>query len=76
MMDKTIVELHEELKSGKVTSDELVQESLKKSHEVQEKCNAFETILDNAKGTEVTDDLLSNCDFTDDREVEVPKVVD
>ena len=26
MMDKTIVELHEKLKSGKVTSDELVKE--------------------------------------------------
>ena len=63
MMDKTIVELHEELKSGKVTSDELVQESLKKSHEVQEKCNAFVTILDDAKGTEVTDDLLSGIPY-------------
>ena len=40
MMDKTIVELHDLLKEGKVTSDELVQESIKKSHEVQEKCNA------------------------------------
>ena len=63
MMDKTIVELHEELKSGKVTSDELVQESLKKSHEVQEKCNAFVTILDDAKGSEVSDDLLSGIPY-------------
>ena len=63
MMDKTIVELHDLLKEGKVTSDELVKESIKKSHEVQEKCNAFETILDDAKGTEVTDDLLSGIPF-------------
>ena len=63
MMDKTIVELHEELKSGKVTSDELVQESLKKSHEVQDKCNAFVTILDDAKGSEVNDDLLSGIPY-------------
>ena len=32
MMDKTIVELHDLLKEGKVTSDELVKESIKKSH--------------------------------------------
>lgn len=63
MMDKTIVELHEELKSGKVTSDELIQESLKKSHEVQDKCNAFVTILDDAKGSEVNDDLLSGIPY-------------
>ena len=58
-MDKSIVEIHEALKSGKVTSDELVKESLEKAHEVQDKCNAFVTILDDAKGSEVTDSLLS-----------------
>ena len=63
MMDKTIVELHEELKNKKVTSQELVDESIKKSHEVQEKCNAFVTIIDDAKGTEVNDDLLSGIPF-------------
>ena len=63
MMDKTIVELHEELKNNKVTSQELVDESLKKSHEVQEKCNAFVTIMDDAKGTDVTEDLLSGIPF-------------
>ena len=63
MMDKTIVELHEELKNKNVTSQELVDESIKKSHEVQEKCNAFVTIIDDAKGTEVNDDLLSGIPF-------------
>ena len=63
MLEKGLVELHEDLVNKKVTSDELVQESLKKSHEVQEKCNAFVTILDDAKGTEVTDDLLSGIPF-------------
>ena len=38
-MDKSIEELHDLLIKGKVTSDELVKESLKKSHEIQEKCN-------------------------------------
>ena len=63
MMDKDIRTLHEELKSGKVTSEELVQESLKKSHEIEEKYNAFVTILDDQKGGEVTDDLLSGIPF-------------
>ena len=63
MMDKTIVELHEELKNGKVTSQELVNEAIKKSHEVQEKCNAFVTIMDDTKGVEVTDELLSGIPF-------------
>ena len=62
-MDKSIEELHELLKSGKVTSDELVKESLERSKEVQEKCNAFVTILDDAKGEEVTDHLLSGIPY-------------
>ena len=62
-MDKSIEELHELLKSGKVTSDELVKESLERSKEVQEKCNAFVTILDDAKGIEVTDQLLSGIPY-------------
>ena len=62
-MDKSIEELHEMLIKGEVTSDELVKESLSLSHEVQEKCNAFVTILDDAKGGEVTDNLLSGIPY-------------
>ena len=58
-MNKSIEELHELLKTGKVTSKELIEESLELSHKVQEKCNAFVTILDDAKEVEVTDNLLS-----------------
>ena len=58
-MNKSIEELHELLKEGKVTSKELIEESLKLSHELQEKCNAFVTILDDAKETKITDNLLS-----------------
>ena len=58
-MSKSIEELHELLKSGKVTSKELIEESLKLSHQVQDKYNAFVTILDNSKDTPVTDNLLS-----------------
>ncbi len=62
-MEKTIKELHEDLKNGVVTSDELVRESLKKSHEIQDKYNAFVTILDDAKGSNVTDNLLSGIPY-------------
>ena len=62
-MNKSIEELHELLVKGEVTSDELVKESLSLSHEVQDKCNAFVTILDDAKGGEVTDNLLSGIPY-------------
>ena len=62
-MTKTIEEIHADLKSGKVTSEELVKEALKKSHEIQEKYNAFVTIMDDAEPCEVTDDLLSGIPY-------------
>jgi len=62
-MNKSIEELHELLVNKEVTSDELVKESLELSHEIQEKCNAFVTILDDAKGLEVTDNLLSGIPY-------------
>ena len=62
-MDKSIVELHELLKEKKVTSEELIKESLELSHEVQDKYNAFVTIMDGAKPTEVTDNLLSGIPY-------------
>lgn len=62
-MDKSIEELHELLKEKKVTSKELIEESLEKSHKLQEECNAFVTILDNANEKEVTDNLLSGIPF-------------
>lgn len=62
-MDKTIKELHEDLLTGVITSDDLVKESISKSHEVQDKYNAFVTILDDAKGSKVTDNLLSGIPY-------------
>ena len=62
-MDKSIEELHDLLIKGEVTSDELVKESIKRSHEIQDKCNAFVTILDDAKGGKVTDNLLSGIPY-------------
>lgn len=63
LMSKSIEELHELLKNGEVTSKELVSESLKKSHEIQDKYNAFVTILDDAKDSEVTEELVSGIPF-------------
>ena len=62
-MNKSIEELHELLKDNKVTSKELIEESLSLSHELQDKCNAFVTILDDAKETKVTDNLLSGIPY-------------
>lgn len=62
-MDKSIKEIHEALQKKEITSEELIKESLQKSHELQEKCNAFVTILDEAKEIEVTEDLLSGIPY-------------
>ena len=62
-MNLSIEELHELLKNKEITSKELVEESLELSHEVQEKYNAFVTILDDAKEMPVTDNLLSGIPF-------------
>ena len=40
-MNKSIEELHELIKKGEVTSDELVKESLELSHEIQKKFGSF-----------------------------------
>ena len=62
-MEKNIEELHELLKNKEVTSLELIKESLSKSHEVGDKYNAFVTIIDDAKETDVTDKLLSGIPY-------------
>lgn len=62
-MDKGIIEIHKSLKEGKVTSKELINEALKKSHELQEECNAFVTILDDAAECPVTDNFLSGIPY-------------
>ena len=58
-MDKSLKEIHEALVNKEVTSAELIKESLEKSHKLQDKCNAFVTILDDAKEMDVTDNILS-----------------
>ena len=63
MTDLGIEKLHEMLKKGEVSSEELVKEAIRKSHEVEEKCNAFVTIMDDTQGGDVTDDLLSGIPY-------------
>lgn len=62
-MDKSIEEIHKALENKEVTVKELITESLEKSHEVQEKYNAFVTILDDAKEVEFTDNVLSGIPY-------------
>ena len=62
-MEKGLVELHELLKSGQVTSKELIKESLEKSHEIEGKYNAFDLILDEVSEKEVTDNILSGIPY-------------
>lgn len=63
IVNKSIEELHELLKNGEITSEELIKESLEKSHKLQETCNAFVTILDDAKVTPITEDLLAGIPY-------------
>ena len=43
-----IIELHEKLNNKEITSEELIKEAINNAHELQEKCNAFVTIMDDA----------------------------
>lgn len=63
MMDKSILEIHNSLINGEITSKELISESIKKSHEIEDKYNAFVTICDDAKETNITDSLVSGIPF-------------
>ena len=62
-MNKSLTEIHNALINNKVTSKELVDESIKLSHEVNERYNAFVTILDDAKDSVVTSNVLSGIPY-------------
>jgi len=62
-MGKSIKELHELLINNKITSEDLIKESLEKSDIVQEKYNAFVTICHDASPKEVTEELISGIPF-------------
>lgn len=62
-MNKSIEEIHKALIEKRVTSEELIQESLQKCHELQEKCNSFVTIIDQAQGRQISENLLSGIPY-------------
>ena len=62
-MNKSIREIHEALLNKEVTVEELIKESLERSNQVQDECNAFVTIINDAKPQEVTDELLSGIPY-------------
>ena len=55
-------ELHNKLKNKELTSNELIEDTLKKSHEVQDKLNAFVTICDDATCS-VNENILSGIPY-------------
>ena len=62
-LDKSLKEIHAALKDGKVTSKELIEESLKRAHDNQEELNSFVTICDDASELEITDNVLSGIPY-------------
>ena len=63
MLSDGIIDLHNKLKNGEIKESELIKESLKKCHEVQDTTNAFVTIIDDVKEENVTDDVLSGIPY-------------
>ncbi len=63
MIEDGIKSLHEKLVNKEITSDELVKKSIEACHSIQDKTNAFVTIIDDAKGQKVTKDLLSGIPY-------------
>ena len=60
MIEKTIDELRKALDSGKVTSEQLVKESLELAHKYQNDYNSFVTICDDASYSETNSDSVLN----------------
>ena len=61
-MESVILETHKKLLNKEITSDELIQETLKKSNLIQSELNPFVTICD-VKGTSVNDNPLSGIPY-------------
>ena len=62
-MIKSLLETHKALINNDITSDELIKESIKKCHEIQDCYNAFVTIIDNPERKEINDNILSGIPF-------------
>ena len=58
-----IIEFHEMLKNKEVTSAELIKDSISNAYELQKKCNAFVTIIDDANGEFDENNYLSGIPY-------------
>ena len=58
-----IEELHKKLINNEISSEDLIQEALLKSHKIQHIYNPYVTICDNAKSGEVNDSILSGIPY-------------
>lgn len=58
-----IIELHEKLNNKEITSEELIREAINNAHELQEKCNAFVTIMDDANSDFYKNTYLSGIPY-------------
>ena len=63
MLELGIKDLHERLVNKSIKEEELITASINKCHEVQDKTNAFVTIIDEVSCEKVTDDLLSGIPY-------------
>ena len=59
----TIEELHQKLINKEITVEDLIKESKELEKTLQEKCNAFDFIIDNVEEKEVTDNMLSGIPY-------------
>ena len=59
----TIEELHQKLINKEITVEDLIKESKELEKTLQEKCNAFDFIIDNVEAKEVTDNMLSGIPY-------------
>ena len=59
----TIEELHQKLINKEITVEDIIKESKELEKTLQEKCNAFDFIIDNVEEKEVTDNMLSGIPY-------------
>ncbi len=63
LMNKSITELHEMIKNNEVSVNDLISDSVNRSKIVQEKNNAFVTILENPNNSVSSSSILSGIPF-------------
>ena len=59
----TIEELHQKLINKEITVEDLIKESKELEKELQDKCNAFDYLIDNVEVKEVNDNMLSGIPY-------------